>query len=241
MSLLFPSFTPLCFGLARTHLPQGYTTVANGINWIGEAGVILAPNNTLVYNFAYGGATVNASLAVPYEPTVLSFIDQVSEFSQSIGQFNSLGFHPPYAMWNATNSAFGIWFGVNDIGNSFYLNSPNYTVRNQEIFDSYFGQVDILYKSGARRFVFLNAPPTDRTPMFIASGTSTTTAVAADIADWNAALTSRAAQWASSRPGTTYQLVDTHSVFETILDSPTHYGANNATCYDSSATLCLWW
>jgi len=144
-------------------------------------------------------------------------------------------------MWNATNSAFGIWFGVNDIGNSWYLNNPSYSQRNQQIFDSLFGQVDILYKSGARRFVFLNAPPTDRTPTFIESGSSTVAGVAADIADWNSALISRATQWAASNPGVTYEIVDTHSYFTTLLDNPTRYGAPNATCYDSSATKCLWW
>lgn len=171
----------------------------------------------------------------------MSFVDQVGEFSSSIGQTNSLGFHPSYAMWNATNSAFAVWFGVNDIGNTFYLSSPNYTARNQKIFDSYFDQMNIIYKSGGRRFLFLNAPPTDRSPSFMSQGNYTTTTAAADIANWNLVLVTRAAQWAANHPDVMYQIVDTHTVFGAILDSPTHYGAPNATCYDSSATKCLWW
>jgi len=98
-----------------------------------------------------------------------------------------------------------------------------------------------LDKSGARRFVFLNAPPTDRLPLFLESGPNTTVGVAADISNWNAALVSRAAQWAGSNPGVSYEIFDTHSYFTALLDHPTLYGAPNATCYDASATKCLCW
>lgn len=203
---------------------------------------MLAPNNTLVYNFAYGGATVNASLATGSLPHVLSFIDQVSSFSSILGGADSSPGPPArHAPWRATNSAFAIWFGVNDIGTTFDLADPAFPVRNQQILDSYFGQVDVLYRAGGRRFVFINVPPTNRTPLFISQGANTTGPAAADVADWNHVLVRRAARWGAARPDARYRVVDAHAVFTAILDSPASYGAPNATCYDASATKCLWW
>jgi len=75
------------------------------VNWIGEI-VQTAPSCFLEWNFAYGGATVNASLVTPYEPTVLSFIDQVAEFSSSVGK------KPKGYKWTASNAAAAVWLGV---------------------------------------------------------------------------------------------------------------------------------
>lgn len=63
------------------------------------------------YNFAYGGATTDASLVAPYEPSVLSFVDQVTEFT------NSIASHPSTTPWTSENTLFGVWMGVNDVGN----------------------------------------------------------------------------------------------------------------------------
>ena len=74
-------------------------------------------NNSLVltYNYAYGGATINATLVQPYEPTVLSLIDQVNQFLAGAAK------KPATAPWTSTNSLFSVWIGINDIGNSYYL------------------------------------------------------------------------------------------------------------------------
>lgn len=69
----------------------------------------------LTYNYAYGGATIDASLVTPYEPTVLSLIDQVNEFLNS-----SVAGRPAAVPWTASNSLFSFWIGINDIGNSYY-------------------------------------------------------------------------------------------------------------------------
>ena len=69
----------------------------------------------LTYNSAYGGATIDASLVPPYEPTVLSLTDQVNEF------LNSPVSTPSATVpWRADNSLFSFWIGINDIGNSYY-------------------------------------------------------------------------------------------------------------------------
>lgn len=73
-------------------------------------------NNSLIltYNYAYGGATINASLVEPYETTVLSFVDQVNQFMTTVAS------KPASAPWTSENSLFSAWFGINDIGNSYY-------------------------------------------------------------------------------------------------------------------------
>ena len=92
---------------------QGYTAVG-GTNWIDE--ITVKYNNSLIltYNYAYGGATINASLVQPYESTVLSLIDQVNQFLA--GAANK----PATSPWTSENSMFSFWIGINDIGNSYY-------------------------------------------------------------------------------------------------------------------------
>jgi hypothetical protein len=106
---------------------------------------------TLSYNFAYGGATVDSALVPPYAPTVLSFKDQVKLFSDNIAS------KPSYAPWTAENTVVGVWMGVNDVGNTFYLGSDQ-TARYTTILDVYFQQLQIIYDAGARQFVLLTVP-----------------------------------------------------------------------------------
>ena len=72
-------------------------------------------NNSLVltYNFAYGGATIDASLVTPYEPTVQSLTDQVNQFLATVAS------KPATAPWTSSNTLFSFWIGINDIGNSY--------------------------------------------------------------------------------------------------------------------------
>lgn len=100
----------------------------------------------LSYNFASGGATTNASLVAPFATTVLSFIDQVDQFVQYI----------PSGPWSSGNTLFGVWMGVNDAGNAWYLS--NYTTVLGQIMDSYFTEIQRLYNAGGRNFLFLTVP-----------------------------------------------------------------------------------
>jgi len=86
----------------------------------------------------------------PYTSTVLSFVDQVSQFSSSIAS------HPSYAPWTEANTLVGVWVGVNDVGNSYWL--ANETTLLGQIMDRYFEQLQILYDAGARDFVLLSVP-----------------------------------------------------------------------------------
>lgn len=88
----------------------GYTT-SGGANWIGLLVSEYNLTTLLSYNLAYGGATTDADLVAPYASDVLSFVDQVAEFSGSIAS------HPSTTPWTSANTLFGVWMGVNDVGN----------------------------------------------------------------------------------------------------------------------------
>lgn len=121
-----------------------------GVNWIGLLVSQYNLSTLLSYNFAYGGATTDADLVAPYEPTVLSFVDQVTEFS------NSIASHPSTTPWTSENSLFGVWMGVNDVGNTYY--ESNVTTILDDIMVVYFDQLQIMYDAGARNFVLLSVP-----------------------------------------------------------------------------------
>ena len=92
---------------------QGYTAVG-GTNWIDVDTVVYNKSLILTWNYAYGGATIDASLVAPYEPTVLSLTDQVNQFLSGAAE------KPAAAPWTSENSLFSFWIGINDIGNSYY-------------------------------------------------------------------------------------------------------------------------
>jgi phospholipase/lecithinase/hemolysin len=125
-------------------------TASGGPNWVGYLAKEYNAGSLYSYNFAYGGATVNASLVAPYEPTVKSFIDQVKQFSGSIAS------KPSYAPWTASNSLFGVWMGVNDVGNSYW--KENLSELHSMIMRDYFEEVEVMYNAGARNFAFLTVP-----------------------------------------------------------------------------------
>lgn len=84
------------------------------MNWVDVVTVKYNKSLTLTYNFAYGGATIDAKLVQPYEPTVLSLTDQVNQFLGSVAS------KPASTPWTSDNSLFSFWIGINDIGNSYY-------------------------------------------------------------------------------------------------------------------------
>ncbi|KAK4101188.1 carbohydrate esterase family 16 protein [Parathielavia hyrcaniae] len=204
-------------------------TASGGLNWVGFLASQYNTSTLLAYNFAYGGATTDASIVTPYEPTVRSFIDQVTQFSGSIAS------KPSYAPWG-DNALFGVWMGVNDVGNSWWKSDYDQIVAS--IMDSYFGQLQIMYNAGARNFMLLTVPPIHRTPAMLAQGNSQ--AISTAIAKYNTALSNRLETFKMANSGISSRIVDTGVAFNTALDNPTAYGAPDATCFNEDGTSCLW-
>jgi hypothetical protein len=91
----------------------------------------------LTYNYAYGGATIDAGLVQPYTPTVLSLTDQVDQFLDGAGN------KPSTSPWTSANALFSIWIGINDIGNSHYLGGDR-GAFSDTLLDAYFALVEKL-------------------------------------------------------------------------------------------------
>lgn len=212
----------------------GWTT-SGGTNWIGFLVSAFNSSLTLSYNFASGGATVDAALVIPFKPTVLSLVDQVAAFKASIA------YKPKSTSWRTDNTLFAVWLGVNDIGNS------NGNATDAPIWDKiisrYFSQVDILYQSGGRNFALLAVPPTQRSPMVLAESTEIHDHWGEVILAYNKKLNKAANVWAKKNRGSVVRIVDTQAAFNRVLDNPTAYGSNatGATCYSDDGTTCLWW
>ena len=84
-----------------------------GVNWVDLDTTVYNNSLVLTYNYAYGGATINASLVQPFQPTVLSLIDQVNQFMDGPAK------KPASAPWTSENALFSIWIGINDIGTTY--------------------------------------------------------------------------------------------------------------------------
>ena len=105
--------------------------------------------NALFYNFAIPGSMVQGVAA-----------------QRRNGFLKGPGKKPVWAPWSSTDSLFGnnaiartlravLWVGINDMGVRM-----NYDEQLAELFEV----ATNLYKDGARKFVFINVPPTDRSP-----------------------------------------------------------------------------
>ncbi|ELU45763.1 phospholipase A-2-activating protein [Rhizoctonia solani AG-1 IA] len=169
-----------------------------------------------VYNLAYGGATTDSKLVTPYLPTVQSFVDQVTLFSNHFSPV------PAEAPWTSDNSLFGIWIGINDIASLFDSIELKAAGFHQTLLDRYFSQVDELYRRGARSFLFLNVPPLERAPLFIEQGATTVKAVMASTDDFNKQLAQRVKQFQKTYKGLgQVTLYDAHKAFNVqLLVSP---------------------
>lgn len=204
----------------------GYTS-SNGPNWIDF--LTTTYNKTVVetVNLAYGGATVDGDLVAPYEPQVLSVKQQVQQ-----------EYLPVYASkktlpWSSSDTLFGVFIGINDVGNSYYLNNAT---LNTAIFKVYSGLVDSLYKTGARNFLFLNVPPVDRSPLITAQGASAEASEKADIADFNSRIVALGKNLTKTYADAKVFQFDTNAIFTKVLNNPASYPQTAA--YKNTTGYC---
>ncbi|KDR69860.1 hypothetical protein GALMADRAFT_912633 [Galerina marginata CBS 339.88] len=207
----------------------GYSATG-GSNWVGYLTATYNRSLLFTYNYAYGGATIDASLVTPYEPTVLSLTDQVNEF------LNSVASKPASTPWTSANSLFSIWIGVNDIGNS-YGSGGDRSAFSDTLLNAYFALVQKLYNAGARNFLFANVPPIDRSPLMLAQSTSAQALEKSVIGTFNTKLAAKISAFQSANSGVKTFLWDSNAQFTTILNSPQTYGFQDATSFGSAANM----
>ena len=189
--------------------PYPGTTSSNGPNWVDLITTTWNESYVETYNFAAGGATVDSDLVEPFLPTVISMKQQIED--QYLPNYGSS------SIWEPETALFGIWIGINDVGNSFA--AKNETL-NSAIFTVYSDLVDKLYVSGARNFLFLNVPPLERTPRTVDEGPESQTAEKTDIADFNSRLNKLVINLTSTYFDATAVRFDAHALFAQVLDDP---------------------
>ncbi|KAF8058624.1 hypothetical protein FPV67DRAFT_1720474 [Lyophyllum atratum] len=224
----------------------GYTATG-GENWVDF--VTTKNNRSLIftYNYAYGGATIDAKLVAPYQPTVLSLTDQVNQF------LSGAGTKPSSTPWTSANALFSIFIGINDIGNSYYL-SGDRAAFSDTLLNAEFALVQKLVlvrdltettmafrvtkpssNVGARNFLFVTVPPIDRSPLMLAQPAASQAAEKTVIAGFNSKMAAKTSAFKSANSGVSTWTWDANTQFTIILNSPGTYGFKDATSYGSAS------
>jgi phospholipase/lecithinase/hemolysin len=204
-------------------------TSSNGPNWVGFLTTTYNQSKILTYNLAYGGATVDSALVTPYASTVISMKDQVQ--TQYLPIYGS---HPATAPWKSDSSLFAFFIGINDVGNSWWLNNATlYDI----IFSEYAGLLEQIYATGARNYLFLSVPPVNLSPLITnqADNGYATEYEGRVIADWNSRLANLTAQFKAKHTGVTTFIHDTNALFTKVIKDPKSFeqtkGYKNTTAF----------
>ncbi|KAJ6582626.1 hypothetical protein DFH09DRAFT_1145651 [Mycena vulgaris] len=202
-------------------------TGAGGENYVGFDTVTNNKSKILTYNYAYGGATIDAKLVVPYLPTVLSLTDQVAQFLAGAGK------KPTTAPWTSANALFSVWIGINDIGNSFSSGGDR-NAFSDVLLNAYFALVQKLYGAGARNFLFINVPPIDRSPLMLAQSTTQQALEKTVLAGFNSKLAAKITAFKANNSGVTTWTWDANAAFTSILNAPTQFGFVDAVSFGNT-------
>ncbi|KAJ5773509.1 hypothetical protein N7457_008405 [Penicillium paradoxum] len=208
----------------------GTGTTSGGTNYVGYLTTLYNTSPVLSYNFAVGGATIDNRIV---DTKVKDVTTQVGEFELAYGK------RPASTPWTSENAVFGFWIGINDIGWGYSGTQPGVLVPT--LMAQYKFLIERLYAAGGRKFLFLNVPPTNRTPMIIKEGPDAVKTYTTWVKAYNDGLESMIDDFESTHTGTTIVRYDTWSFMPKILDDPQAYGFPNATCYNENGTSCIWW
>ncbi|KAH7129568.1 hypothetical protein B0J13DRAFT_564267 [Dactylonectria estremocensis] len=207
-------------------------TASGGVNWVGSLAAEFNKSLTLAYNFAYGGATVDSEIVPPYTDTVVSMEGQVNIFLDFI---HNQSHNVP---WKTSNALVGVWMGVNDVGNSFYLENADDIVKRTVA--RYFELLQKVYNAGIRKFVLLSVPPTNLTPLMLQQDSDSSARLVSAIKLYNKLLSVGFQTFQKRNRHITGKIIDTSLAFNRAIKNPTKYGAPNATCYNEDGLSCLW-
>ncbi|PYI13176.1 cellulose-binding GDSL lipase/acylhydrolase [Aspergillus violaceofuscus CBS 115571] len=208
----------------------GIGTTTNGPNYIGYLTTQENASLVLNYNLAAGGATIDNALVPAYPGDVAA---QLRLFGAVYSD------KPASAPWTSRDAVFSFWIGINDIGNAYATtDAASYT---PQLIARLKQQVAQLYATGARKFLFLNVPPTSRSPFFLDQGNATVARHAAYLATYNRNLEAMVQGLRGEFAGVTTVFYDAWSFVTKILDDPTAYGFPDATCINDDGVSCIWW
>ena len=111
-------------------------TSADGPNYIDFLTTTYNQSYIQTYNFGYGGAVINDSVIHNgFGPTVKNFVDQVEQ------EFLPTYVNNDEVSWSSSNSLFSIFFGINDVTNSWAMKNDS---LNYEAIQSYQNLVNMV-------------------------------------------------------------------------------------------------
>ncbi|KAH6910826.1 hypothetical protein BKA70DRAFT_94336 [Coprinopsis sp. MPI-PUGE-AT-0042] len=116
---------------------------------------------------------------------------------------------------NPSTLCYIFWLGINDCGRTSDEDELDAIV--EKIFDA---AHDLYVKAKARRFLFVDVPPIDRSP----SGLPNASEFRARVAAWNESLKSRVDEFSEETPNATVTTFSAHELLTEILDSPEDHG-----------------
>ncbi|KAL2013240.1 hypothetical protein VTN00DRAFT_765 [Thermoascus crustaceus] len=127
--------------------------------------------------------------------------------------------------WDADDAVFAFWIGINDIGNSYQSADP--LELTPKLMAHYTSLVEELYADGERKFLFLNVPPTTRSPLIQSQGQSAIVKHEKFVSIFNDALEVMALSF--------------NLAHAEVLDNPKRYGLPEASCINYDGVSCIWW
>ena len=177
---------------------------------------------TLLYDFAISGASIPDGFSSEIED---AFEPQYSS------KFGGSGVN----RWNAGNSIFASWIGINDINwcSSLFSSTPSdFATCLPPRLDQYFALMTSLYDAGARNFFFVNMPPLFRAPMVTQNGQAIINNYKKGVNMFNDNfLPAYVQNFTESHAGTKTVIYDAFSLFSKILDHSEWYGFKDNTSY----------
>lgn len=232
----------------RTNATQLVTSAAKWLDFLISD---YSPPQTLAYNFARGASTIDDEVVAPQFWGAKSLVTQSKEFIQTAAEGRS----STQIGWTVENSAFVIWFGINDVANTAEDKELDLNSVYLRVADSYVRVLKELYAVGARRFLLLTVPreyyrattataasltahltAIDRTPSLILMGPPHTFSIAGASYMFNETLSQKIESWASSQGAAGARILATQPIFHRVLDAK----PEDATCSVEEKESCAW-
>ncbi|KAL9058938.1 MAG: hypothetical protein Q9162_001496 [Coniocarpon cinnabarinum] len=213
-------------GWDDTHNSQG------GPNYLRYLTEVYNTTTTLLYDLARAGATIDNDVVNGGVPDL---IDQVGQ-----------SFTPQYSElkdrdWRSDNTIFNVWMADNDVYRGY--NESDYDTLVDNLMHSYWDvAIAQLYRQGARKFLFVNVPAQERSPLVAVEGPHM------DIDKYlalkwkfNDALAERIQkfQWEHGDEVQT-AFFNSSAWLNPILDHPQQYGFNENSLCLPPAQGCIW-
>ncbi|KAF8627524.1 hypothetical protein AX15_004390 [Amanita polypyramis BW_CC] len=224
-------------------------TAVGGENWVDFLTTTYNKSLILTYNPSWGGATIDSNLVTSGQG--VSLTDEVNTF---LSKFAS---KPASTPWEAHNTLFSVWIGINDIGYSYDLGGDRDPFTDR-LLNAYFALVEKLgvpinVGLDSHRRAVKPAPEITSSSMclqwnavhmyvvmFLALPTLNQTMEKAVIDGYNRKLQTRIDWFEGNHSDIQLRVWDAHGTFNFVLDNPTAFGFKDATSYGSNDPNYFW-